>query len=141
MLPWAVASKWRSTPPPDGIANVWNFSVFGSNRTIVFGRTPDSLYQMMSPICVMAYGSESFPPGDGYSFTWPFFGSKRPSMPRGKSVYQITSSDVIVSRRGRASALGSGYSLISMVFGSTLPMRGPRKSTYQGTPFELRRMP
>jgi hypothetical protein len=35
----------RTTPPPDGIAQVWNVSVDGSKRTNVFGRTPDSLYQ------------------------------------------------------------------------------------------------
>jgi hypothetical protein len=52
-----------------GTAKVWNFSVFGSKRTIVFGRTPDSLYQITSLIWVMAYGSEFGPPGDGHSLT------------------------------------------------------------------------
>jgi len=31
--------------PPPGIAQLWNFSVVGSKRTIVFGLLPDSLYQ------------------------------------------------------------------------------------------------
>jgi hypothetical protein len=52
-LPWGVAIMCRTTPPPDGMAHVWNFSVFGSNRTNVFGLTADSLYQMMSFATVM----------------------------------------------------------------------------------------
>jgi hypothetical protein len=35
---------FRTVPPPDGIAARANCSVLGSNRTIVFGFTPDSLY-------------------------------------------------------------------------------------------------
>jgi hypothetical protein len=35
---------FRTTPPPEGIAHVWNFSVSGLNRTIVFGFVFDSLY-------------------------------------------------------------------------------------------------
>ena len=38
------------------------------------------------PIDVMAYGSDSGPPGDIHSFTCPVFGSNRPSLPRTKSV-------------------------------------------------------
>jgi hypothetical protein len=38
----------RTTPPPEGIAQDWNDSVFGSKRTSVFGVTADSLYQTMS---------------------------------------------------------------------------------------------
>ena len=45
MLPSRVTIMLRTTPPPDGIAQVWNVSVDGSKRTNVFGRTPDSLYQ------------------------------------------------------------------------------------------------
>ena len=41
MLPSRVTIMLRTTPPPEGIAQVWNFSVSGSNRTSVFGRTPD----------------------------------------------------------------------------------------------------
>src|SRR6266702_2193294 len=44
-LPSGVAIMLRTTPPPDGITQVWNFSVLGSKRTSVFGLTPDSLYQ------------------------------------------------------------------------------------------------
>jgi hypothetical protein len=36
----------RTTPPPEGIGQLWNYSVFGSKRTTVFGSTPDSLYQI-----------------------------------------------------------------------------------------------
>ena len=39
--------------PPPGIAQLWNFAVLGSNRTIVFGLDPDSLYQMTSLIAEM----------------------------------------------------------------------------------------
>ena len=42
MVEW---HRRRTTPPPDGIAQVWKLSVAGSKRTSVFGRTPDSLYQ------------------------------------------------------------------------------------------------
>jgi hypothetical protein len=52
-LPSGVATMLRTTPPPDGIIHVWNFSVFGSKRTTVFGLVFDSLYQMTSPIAVM----------------------------------------------------------------------------------------
>jgi hypothetical protein len=48
MLPSRVAIMLRTTPPPEGIAQVWNFSVFGSKRTRVLGLTPDSLYQTTS---------------------------------------------------------------------------------------------
>ena len=43
----------RTTPPPAGIAQVWNFSVLGSKRTSVFGFTFDSLYQMAPSTTVM----------------------------------------------------------------------------------------
>ena len=52
-FPSFIAIIFRTTPPPDGIVQVWNFSVLGSNRTSVFGFTPDSLYQMMSLYVVM----------------------------------------------------------------------------------------
>jgi hypothetical protein len=42
----------RTTPPPPGISQLWNFSDFGSNRTIVFGQIADSLYQMMPLMAV-----------------------------------------------------------------------------------------
>src|SRR5918912_71707 len=77
-LPSRVTDTLRTTPPPDGIAQVWNFSVFGSKRTIVFGFTPDSLYQTTSLMDAMPYGRELGPPGDGHSFTLPVFGSSRP---------------------------------------------------------------
>src|SRR5437016_4577770 len=47
-LPSGVAIMLRTTPPPDGITQVWNFSVLGSKRTSVFGLTADSLYHTMS---------------------------------------------------------------------------------------------
>jgi hypothetical protein len=52
-LPLGVCTMFRTTPPPDGMIQVWNFSVLGSNRTTVFGLVFDSLYQMMSPTAVM----------------------------------------------------------------------------------------
>ena len=39
----------RTTPPPDGITQVWKSSVSVSKRTSVFGRTDDSLYQTTVP--------------------------------------------------------------------------------------------
>src|SRR4051812_37565032 len=47
-FPSFVGIMFRTTPPPEGMVQVWNFSVFGSKRTRVFGLTADSLYQMMS---------------------------------------------------------------------------------------------
>ena len=38
----------RTTPPPEGIVHVWNFSDFRSKRTRVFGVTRDSLYPTTS---------------------------------------------------------------------------------------------
>ena len=46
-LPSRVGRMWRMMPAwtfPDGIAQLWNVSVFGSNRTSVSGRIADSLY-------------------------------------------------------------------------------------------------
>ena len=34
---------WRMMPTPDGIAQLWNFSVFGSNRTSARASGPDAL--------------------------------------------------------------------------------------------------
>src|SRR5215471_6396208 len=78
MFPSRVVIILRTTPPPAGIAHVWNFSVLGSKRTIVFGFTADSLYQISPFRKVMPYGCEDGPPGEGHSFTAPVFGSKRP---------------------------------------------------------------
>src|ERR1051326_7634247 len=78
LLPSVVAIMLRTTPPPEGIGQVWNFSVFGSNRTSVFGVTADSLYQMMSFKATIPYGCDFGPPGDANSRTLPVFGSKRP---------------------------------------------------------------
>lgn len=43
----------RTTPPPEGMGQVWNFSVLGSKRTSVLGLVLDSLYQMISPTAVI----------------------------------------------------------------------------------------
>src|SRR5258705_487721 len=43
--PSDVAAILRTTPPPEGILALANVCVFGLNWTIVFGCTPDSLYQ------------------------------------------------------------------------------------------------
>ena len=45
---------------------------------IVFGSTPDSLYQITSLIAAMPYGLDFVPPGDGHSTTLPVEGSSRP---------------------------------------------------------------
>ena len=49
-LPSGVTEVLRTMLPPPGIGQVWNFAVFGSKRTIVFGVAFDSLYQMTSLI-------------------------------------------------------------------------------------------
>ena len=41
-------------PTPEGMAQLWNFSVFGSKRTSVSGLMPDSLYQTMSSTTAIA---------------------------------------------------------------------------------------
>src|SRR5713101_100778 len=51
--PSRVTEVLRTMLPPPGIAQLWNFSILGSKRTIVFGVDPDSLYQMMSLITEM----------------------------------------------------------------------------------------
>src|SRR6266699_2850982 len=78
-LPSAKCIMLRTTPPPAGITQVWNFSDLGSKRTRVFGRTPDSLYQTMPSTIVIPYGLDLGPPGEGHSaFILPVFVSKRP---------------------------------------------------------------
>src|SRR5205085_8140774 len=49
-LPSRVTEVLRTMLPPPGIAQLWNLSAFGSNRTTVFGFVPDSLYQITSLI-------------------------------------------------------------------------------------------
>src|SRR5271169_5210480 len=67
--PPGVATILRTTPPPDGITFVLNVSDLGSNRTMVFGFRPDSLYQTWpSFVIAIPYGSDSAPPGDNHSF-------------------------------------------------------------------------
>ena len=51
--PSEVAAIFRTVPPPEGIFARANFSACGSNWMIVFGFTPDSLYQT-SPSGVIA---------------------------------------------------------------------------------------
>src|SRR6476659_9182468 len=70
-LPSGVTSVLRTMLPPPGITQLWNFSVFGSKRTTVFGVVPDSLYQMTSLMAEMPYGSDFGPPGDAHSLTCP----------------------------------------------------------------------
>lgn len=52
-LPSCVATMFRTTPPPEGIAQVWKVSDRESKRTSVLGLTPDSLYQRTSPTDAM----------------------------------------------------------------------------------------
>src|SRR4030081_1607069 len=44
-LPSGVTSILRTMSPPPGIAQLWNWLLRGSKRTIVFGLAADSLYQ------------------------------------------------------------------------------------------------
>src|SRR6202521_6065462 len=110
-----MTSILRTMSPPPGIAHVWNFSVLGSKRTIVFGFAKDSLYQSAPLVKTMPYGSDFGPLGDCHSVTLPVLVSSRPRKPRAKSVYQIMSSGEIAIRRGRAPGSGSVYSLIAIV--------------------------
>src|SRR5207302_5215493 len=84
-LPSRVTSTLRTISPPPGIVQVWNFSVFGSKRTIVFGLASDSLYQMAPLVNAMPYGRDCGPLGDCHSFTSPVARSSRPRKPRPKS--------------------------------------------------------
>src|SRR5204863_5625161 len=77
--PSEVAVIFRTVPPPEGMLARAKLSVFGSNRTIVFGFTPDSLYQTIpSGVIVMPYGADFAPPGDAHIFTAPEAMSSRP---------------------------------------------------------------
>src|SRR5690242_3937068 len=140
-FPSRVTSILRTMSPPPGIAQLWNFSVAGSKRTIVFGLAPDSLYQTAPLVKTIPYGSDLGPLGDGHSVTLPVVASSRPKKPRAKSVYQIISSGLIAMRRGRAPALGSGYSVICMVLPSMLATLLVPKSTKNTTFLELRAIP
>src|ERR1700736_2787223 len=61
----------RTMSPPPGVSHVWNFSAFGSKRTIVFGLAKDSLYQSAPLVKTMPYGSDFGPLGDCHSVTLP----------------------------------------------------------------------
>src|SRR5215470_1600305 len=74
ILPSRNTLMLRTTPPPPGMIQLWNFSVFGSKRTIVFGRIADSLYQMTPFTCTMPYGCDFGPLGDSHSFVALVFG-------------------------------------------------------------------
>src|SRR5262245_22722167 len=77
-LPSRVTSVLRTMLPPPGIAQLWNFSRFGSKRTTVFGIASDSLYQIVPLIAEMPYGADFGPLGDGHSVTAPVAGLRRP---------------------------------------------------------------
>src|SRR5204862_6824677 len=53
-----VTSVLRTMLPPPGMAQLWNFSVFGSKRTTVFGSVSDSLYQITLSLAEMPYGAD-----------------------------------------------------------------------------------
>src|SRR5262252_6955698 len=139
-FPSGVTSMLRTMSPPPGIAQVWNFSVLGSNRTIVFGLANDSLYQSAPLVKTMPYGSDFGPLGEGNSLTLPVLGSSRPRKPRAKSVYQMMSWSSIAMRRGRAAGSGSGNSLICML-SSMVATFGAPNSTKNTCPFESTAMP
>src|SRR5438876_885001 len=54
-LPSGVDFILRTTPPPPGIVQLWNFSVLMSNRTRTFGRIADSTYQIAASdvVCIL----------------------------------------------------------------------------------------
>src|SRR5947209_7435636 len=82
-----VSDVLRTVPPPDGISVRGMGSALGSKRIIVFGFTPDSLYQTIpSGVMAMPYGFDVGPPGEFHIFTSPVLGSRRPRCPRSKSV-------------------------------------------------------
>src|SRR5215470_15277243 len=140
-LPSGVTSMLRTMSPPPGITQLWNFSVAGSKRTMVFGLAPDSLYQTAPLVKTIPYGSDLGPLGDDHSVTLPVVASSRPKKPRAKSVYQIISSGLIAMRRGRAPASGRGYSVICIVLLSMLATLLVPKSTKNTTFLELRAIP
>src|SRR5215471_6079411 len=81
-FPSGVAFMFLTTPPPPGIAQLWNFSDLISNRTRTFGRIADSTYQIAPFRYVIPYGWVFGPLGEGQSLTSPVFGSSRPRYPR-----------------------------------------------------------
>src|SRR5450631_4338411 len=131
----------RTMSPPPGIAQLWNFSVLGSKRTIVFGLAKDSLYQSAPLVKTMPYGSDLGPLGDCHSVTLPVAPSRRPRKPRAKSAYQIMSSGLMAMRRGLAPGSGRRYSVIAIVFASMLAILFVPKSTKNTTFFEFKAMP
>src|SRR5262249_399178 len=48
-LPSSVVLMLRTTPPPPGMIQLWNFSVLRSKRTSTFGLIADSTYQIAPP--------------------------------------------------------------------------------------------
>src|SRR5947207_14254969 len=100
---------------------VWNFSVLGSKRTIVFGLVFDSLYQRAPFVTTMPYGSDRGPLGHCHSLTSPVAGSRRPRYPRTKSVYHTMWSPAIPTRRGRAPGSRRVKSRICKVRGPIVP--------------------
>src|SRR5262245_44718681 len=131
----------RTMPPPFGMFHFWNVPVAGSNRTRVFGDTPDSLYHTApSEVVEMPYGRDARPLGDANSFTCFVLRSRRPKKPRGKSVYHTTSLASTAMRRGRAPS-GNRYSVISMVLGSIVAILFVPKRSNTGVPFDRMTMP
>src|SRR5918999_1469003 len=120
--------------PPEGIGQLWNVSAFGSKRTRVSGRLPDSLYQTMPSTTAMAYGWESGPLGEGHSLVAPVLGSKRPRRPCDELTYQIVPSAAMSSRRTVVSGIGSSISVSAIVAGSTLTRQLLPLQATQGTP-------
>src|SRR5713101_32558 len=85
--PSEVAAMLRTVPPPEGINARANCSVLGSNWMMVFGFTPDSLYQTIpSGVIAIPYGAAFAPPGEGHIFTAPELNSSLPRWPPLKSV-------------------------------------------------------
>src|SRR2546425_9486941 len=77
--PSEVAAMLRTVPPPEGMIARANCSVWGSNWMMVFGFTPDSLYQTIpSGVIAIPYGAAFAPPGEGHIFTAPELNSSLP---------------------------------------------------------------
>src|SRR5712691_3697713 len=77
-LPSLVGIMLRTVPPPDGIFQVWNFSVLGSKRTSVLGLAPDSPYHNTSSLVMAMRRGRVSLLGKAYSLICSVLGSMLP---------------------------------------------------------------
>src|SRR5207247_617954 len=121
--PSEVAAIFRTVPPPEGMLARAKLSVFGSNRTMVLGFTPDSLYQTIpSGVIAMPYGCECSV-GTFFKSIFPVRGSNLPTM---LATWSVNHSMPWLSKTAvcGSSPFGSGilYSETTPVRGSSFPM-------------------